>query len=204
MLHQFGEIVGSMAKDDHRLPATLWRVTVEYWLRRQGLIAVRLIRLVSLILLMAYVSACRSTTCEYRTERHAHSADFTEQVLMLSDKVALIKFIGRDDGELNFSLVQTHWQGEPEFAASSGYQVDKWLATGIQKVSAALSEAVLLVDMGESPSHPRYAFIELKTGRTSTSNSLNAINGTKIKLSTTWTPANLYFDIILHDRSPWQ
>jgi len=30
-----------MAKDDQRSPATLWRVTVESWLRRQGLIAVR-------------------------------------------------------------------------------------------------------------------------------------------------------------------
>ena len=41
LLHQFGQIVGSMAKDDHRSPATLWRVTVEAWLRCQGLIAVR-------------------------------------------------------------------------------------------------------------------------------------------------------------------
>jgi len=41
LLLQFGQIVGSMAKDDHRSPATLWRVTVESWLRCQGLIAVR-------------------------------------------------------------------------------------------------------------------------------------------------------------------
>jgi transposase InsO family protein len=41
LLQQFGQIVGSMAKDDHRAPATLWRVTVESWLRCQGLIAVR-------------------------------------------------------------------------------------------------------------------------------------------------------------------
>lgn len=41
LLHQFGQIVGSRAKDRHHSPATLWRVTVESWLRCQGLIAVR-------------------------------------------------------------------------------------------------------------------------------------------------------------------
>ena len=41
LLHHFGQRVGSMAKDDHRSPATLWRVTVESWLRCQGLIAIR-------------------------------------------------------------------------------------------------------------------------------------------------------------------
>jgi hypothetical protein len=34
-------MIGSMLKDDHRRLATLWRVTVEAWLRRQGLISVQ-------------------------------------------------------------------------------------------------------------------------------------------------------------------
>jgi transposase InsO family protein len=41
LLHNFGQIIGSMAKEHHHRPATLWRVTVETWLRRQGLIVVR-------------------------------------------------------------------------------------------------------------------------------------------------------------------
>lgn len=42
LLDQFGQRIGSMPLEDHRPPATLWRVTVETWLRRQGLISVRL------------------------------------------------------------------------------------------------------------------------------------------------------------------
>lgn len=39
LLAAFGYIIGSMPQDDHRRVATLWRVTVESWLRRQGLIS---------------------------------------------------------------------------------------------------------------------------------------------------------------------
>ena len=41
LLHRFGVMSGKTTLGDHRSPATLWRVTVETWLRRQGLIAVR-------------------------------------------------------------------------------------------------------------------------------------------------------------------
>ena len=41
LLQEFGQRIGSMAKEHHHRPATLWRVTVEIWLRRQGLITVR-------------------------------------------------------------------------------------------------------------------------------------------------------------------
>lgn len=41
LLHRFGVMSGKTTLDDHRTPATLWRVTVETWLRCQGLIAVR-------------------------------------------------------------------------------------------------------------------------------------------------------------------
>lgn len=41
LLQQFGAITGMLSPGDHRSPATLWRVTVESWLRRQGLISVR-------------------------------------------------------------------------------------------------------------------------------------------------------------------
>ncbi len=41
LLQQFGAITGMLSSGDHRSPATLWRVTVESWLRRQGLISVR-------------------------------------------------------------------------------------------------------------------------------------------------------------------
>jgi hypothetical protein len=41
LLEEFGRMIGSMPKDDHRRVATLWRVTVEAWLRRQGLISVQ-------------------------------------------------------------------------------------------------------------------------------------------------------------------
>jgi len=41
LLQEFGRMIGSVPKDDRRRLATLWRVTVESWLRRQGLISVR-------------------------------------------------------------------------------------------------------------------------------------------------------------------
>lgn len=41
LLHQFGVVSGKTSLGDHHRPATLWRVTVEAWLRCQGLIAVR-------------------------------------------------------------------------------------------------------------------------------------------------------------------
>jgi len=34
-------MIGSTPKEDPHRPATLWRITVETWLRRQGLISVR-------------------------------------------------------------------------------------------------------------------------------------------------------------------
>jgi hypothetical protein len=41
LLEEFGRMIGSRPKDDHRRLATLWGVTVEAWLRRQGLISVQ-------------------------------------------------------------------------------------------------------------------------------------------------------------------
>ena len=41
LLQNFGQIVESMAKRNHHSPATAWRVTVESWLRCQGLISIR-------------------------------------------------------------------------------------------------------------------------------------------------------------------
>jgi len=41
LLRDFAQIVESMAKRNHHSPATAWRLTVESWLRRQGLIAIR-------------------------------------------------------------------------------------------------------------------------------------------------------------------
>ena len=41
LLQEFGRSIGEMTKETHCRPATLWRVTVESWLRRQGLISVR-------------------------------------------------------------------------------------------------------------------------------------------------------------------
>jgi transposase InsO family protein len=41
LLHQFGVMSGKLSAGDHRSPATIRRVTVESWLRCQGLIAVR-------------------------------------------------------------------------------------------------------------------------------------------------------------------
>ncbi|HEY0722476.1 MAG TPA: transposase family protein [Pyrinomonadaceae bacterium] len=41
LLHNFGVLMGNMPNRPHTRPATLWRVTVETWLRRQGLIRVR-------------------------------------------------------------------------------------------------------------------------------------------------------------------
>ena len=41
LLGQFGQMIGKTTKGCHPRPATLWRVTVESWLRCQGLIAVR-------------------------------------------------------------------------------------------------------------------------------------------------------------------
>jgi transposase InsO family protein len=41
LLHQFGAMIGKPVNGNHPSPATLWRVTVESWLRCQGLIAVR-------------------------------------------------------------------------------------------------------------------------------------------------------------------
>ena len=41
LLQQFGAMIGKTANEHHRRPATLWRVTVESWLRCQGLIVIR-------------------------------------------------------------------------------------------------------------------------------------------------------------------
>jgi transposase InsO family protein len=41
LLQQFGAMIGKTTKGRHPAPATLWRVTVEAWLRCQGLITVR-------------------------------------------------------------------------------------------------------------------------------------------------------------------
>lgn len=41
LLHQFGAMIGKTTNGNHPSPATLWRVTVESWLRCQGLIRVR-------------------------------------------------------------------------------------------------------------------------------------------------------------------
>jgi hypothetical protein len=41
LLAEFGRMIGTVPKEDHRKLATLWRVTVQSWLRRQGLISVR-------------------------------------------------------------------------------------------------------------------------------------------------------------------
>jgi transposase InsO family protein len=41
LLGQFGAMIGKSVNNNHHRPATLWRVTVESWLRCQGLIAVR-------------------------------------------------------------------------------------------------------------------------------------------------------------------
>ena len=41
LLHRFGAMLGKTTNGHHPKPATLWRVTVESWLRCQGLITVR-------------------------------------------------------------------------------------------------------------------------------------------------------------------
>jgi hypothetical protein len=41
LLQWFGEMIGKTAKGHHPGPATLWRATVESWLRCQGLIVIR-------------------------------------------------------------------------------------------------------------------------------------------------------------------
>jgi len=41
LLNRFGAMIGNTANENHPRPATLWRVSVESWLRCQGLIAVR-------------------------------------------------------------------------------------------------------------------------------------------------------------------
>ena len=41
LLHRFGVMSGKMPKGRQPAPATTWRITVEAWLRCQGLIAVR-------------------------------------------------------------------------------------------------------------------------------------------------------------------
>ena len=41
LLQQFGAMIGETTNGRHPAPATLWRVTVEAWLRRQALITVR-------------------------------------------------------------------------------------------------------------------------------------------------------------------
>jgi hypothetical protein len=41
LLQRFGAMIGKMANEHQPSPATLWRVTVESWLRRQGWITVR-------------------------------------------------------------------------------------------------------------------------------------------------------------------
>jgi hypothetical protein len=41
LFQQVEPMIGSTAKEHHPRAATVWRLTVETWLRRQGLISVR-------------------------------------------------------------------------------------------------------------------------------------------------------------------
>ena len=41
LLQEFGQMIETMPEGSRHSPATLWRVTVENWLRRQSLINVR-------------------------------------------------------------------------------------------------------------------------------------------------------------------
>ena len=41
LLQKFGRRIGQITKEIHYRPASLWRATVESWLRRRGLISVR-------------------------------------------------------------------------------------------------------------------------------------------------------------------
>jgi hypothetical protein len=161
-------------------------------------VKISLNKVILLAMLAIWVCGCHTIAPKCEPYRYAHSADFTEQVVMLSEKVGLMKWIKPDSGELNFALVETHrLGGEPELSSASGYQIDKWLVPTIRSISAVDSGAKLLVDMGLSPYRPQYALVDLTTAKTATGETLREL-GTMSPSG--WMPIELFFDSKLHER----
>ena len=167
----------------------------------QKLELTELMRILILLFACCLGLGCQSHLKKLEPNRFRHSSDFSEQVVLLTENVALIKFTrnrGEDYGKVNISIVQAHWGGEPEMASSSGYLVDKWLVTGAQRIAAIEQGKKIIVDTGySSVQDPRYAIVDLNLRDTIKAESIEQLKE-KAKLSDalelTWEVASIYFD----------
>lgn len=151
-----------------------------------------------------FLAACRVHSPQDDVSRYKHSSDLSEQVLRLSDAVALVKFTklqGDDLGEVKFSFVQAHWGGEPETPSSSGYLVDAWLVNGARRVAIIAPGERAVVDTGSSaPQDARYALVDLKAGKVfkgETVDELQRNANFTPDADLNWLPISIYFDKML-------
>ena len=128
-----------------------------------------------------------------KVQRYAHSGDFSEQVLILSDKVALIKNLAGTN-KLSFTLAQVEWGGTPEIESISGYGIvnTKLLTVGIQRISMVSSNKLLL-DIGPSR-EIRYALADLDKKTAIQSKDLKDFQLDKSVEELLWVPTSVYFD----------
>ena len=76
-----------------------------------------------IIISILVVSSAVGQSHEYR-----HSADFTEQIVYLTNGYAIVKAIAaneEDEASVVFEIVRAHWEQEPELAAHTGDVVDR-------------------------------------------------------------------------------
>jgi len=161
-------------------------------------------RLNLMICLMALLLSGCSLFSGGRVPGYRSSSDFNEQVLPLTDQAALIKLTDLKTGEMDLSLAQVEWNGEPELVQASGYLIKKRLVTGMRRVAVISSENVLLADtVDKSARDPRYTLVNLTTGQIIRSANLNDGRiSVPSEADLTWLPAVLYFDqkLVLHLR----
>ncbi len=128
-----------------------------------------------------------------KAKEYKHSGDFTEQVLIISDKIALFKYLV-ETNKLNFTMAQAEWSGTPEYESASGYGITKMLVPGIERISL-VSTNKLLVDVGVHPYEPRYSLVDFdyrkKMVRANRLEDLPLENSSSERV---WIPASVYFD----------
>ena len=129
-----------------------------------------------------------------KVKEYKHSGDYTEQVLILSDKIALIKYLVKEKPNLlNFTIAQVEWGGDPESESISGYGITKLLVPGIERISM-LSSNKLLVDVGTPSTEPRYALIDFDKKKALHGNEVKELPLGEASGEPVWIPASVYFD----------
>ena len=147
------------------------------------------------------IAGCRFKSEAGRVPKYAHSGDFSEQVVQLSARIALLKstcVVGDDAGQVTFSLARVTWGGRPDMPYQSGYVVDNWLLSGLKRVLVDSSNGRIVLDSGTSiPDDPRFALVNLSTGAVVRSDDIEELKlqmGQSATANPLWLPISIYFD----------